>query len=52
MKTSEPSWVKKADDAMIRAALRARELAIKTNTPLHIVKDGKIINILAVEKKP
>ena len=30
---------------MIRAAARARALAASTNTPIHVMKDGKIVEI-------
>ena len=30
--------------ALLRAARRAKRLAIETNTPLWIVKNGKIVN--------
>ena len=40
------SWFDIADDAMARAALRAREIAKITNTSLHIMRDGRIIEIL------
>ncbi len=30
---------------MIRAAARARALAASTNTPIHIMRDGKIVEI-------
>lgn len=32
-----------ADKAILRAAQRAREIARKTNTPLIIVRDGKVV---------
>jgi len=32
-----------ADEALLRAARRAREIARKTNTPLVIVRDGKLV---------
>ena len=32
-----------ADAALLRAARRAREIARQTNTPLIIVRDGKIV---------
>ncbi len=44
MKTM-PDWLKQADQAMQRAALRARELAARTGTSIHIWKDGKIVEI-------
>jgi hypothetical protein len=43
MKT--PEWFQQADEALKRAARRARELAARTNTPIHIMKDGKIVRL-------
>ena len=37
--------MEQADQAMIRAAARAKALAASTNTPIHIMKDGKIVEI-------
>ena len=31
---------------MKRAAKRARELAERTNTPLHVMRDGKIVTLV------
>ena len=39
MKTDAP-WIKQADQAMQRAALRARKIAKQTNTSLHVFRDG------------
>ncbi len=39
------NWIDQADQAMIRAAARARALAASTNTSIHIMKDGKIVEI-------
>lgn len=44
MKSKE--WIRKADDAMVRAAARARALAASTNTSIHVMKDGKIVKIM------
>ena len=44
MKTKD--WIQQADQAMKRAALRARAVAASTNTPIHIMKDGKIIKVM------
>jgi len=41
-----PNWIQQADQAMQRAALRARAVAASTNTPIHIIKDGKIVAIM------
>jgi hypothetical protein len=40
------NWIQQADQAMIRAAARARAVAASTHTPIHIMKDGKIVEIL------
>jgi hypothetical protein len=45
MKTT-PKWIQQADDAMKRAAKRAREVAERTNTPIHVMKDGKIVELM------
>jgi hypothetical protein len=39
---SDPD-MKAAPAALIRAAQRARELAARTNTPLIVVKNGKLV---------
>ena len=39
------NWFEQADQALVRAAARARALAASTNTPIHIMKDGKIVEI-------
>lgn len=39
------NWIDLADQAMIRAAARARAVAASTHTALHIMKDGKIVEI-------
>ena len=39
------NWIQQADQALIRAAARARALAASTNTPIHVMKDGKIVEI-------
>ena len=44
MKSKE--WIQKADDAMVRAAARARALAASTKTAIHVMKDGKIVKIM------
>ncbi len=41
-----PNWIQQADQAMIRAAARARAVAASTNTPIHIMKNGKIIKVM------
>jgi ribosomal protein L21E len=39
------NWIQQADQAMIRAAARARALAASTQTAIHIMKDGEIVEI-------
>jgi hypothetical protein len=39
------NWFQQADQAMIRAAARARAVAASTNTSIHIMKDGRIVEI-------
>jgi hypothetical protein len=41
-----PNWIQQADQAMIRAAARAKALAASTNTAIHIMKDAKIIKLM------
>ena len=45
MKT-KPDWIQQADHALQRAAKRARELAERTNTPLHVMRSGKIVKVM------
>ncbi len=45
MKTTN-DWVQQADAAMKRAAKRAREVAARTNTPLLVQRDGKIVRVM------
>ena len=40
------NWIQQADQAMIRAAARAKAVAASTNTPIHVIKDGKIVEIM------
>lgn len=44
MKT-KPDWIQQADHALQRAAKRARELAERTKTPLHVMRGGRIVKI-------
>jgi len=37
--------------ALKRAAARAKRLAQQTNTPLYVVRNGKIVNLLAGKRK-
>ncbi len=39
------NWIQQADQALIRAAARARALASSTNTPIYVMQDGKIVEI-------
>jgi len=39
------NWIEQADQAMIRAAARARAVAASTNTAIHIMRDAKIVEI-------
>ena len=45
MKTTA-NWIQQADAALKRAAKRAREIAERTDTAVHVVKEGKIVNLL------
>lgn len=45
MKTNA-NWIQQADNALQRAAKRARELAERTNTPLHVMRNGRIVKIM------
>ena len=44
------NWIDQADQAMIRAADRARAVAASTNTAIHIMKDGKIVEIFPAKE--
>ena len=44
-----PSWIPLADEALKRAALRARDIAIQTNTGILVMIDGKMVKIGADE---
>lgn len=50
MKSS--NWIQQADQAMIRAAARAKALAASTGTPIHIMKDGKVVKIMPEPQDP
>ena len=39
------NWIQQADNAIKRAAKRAREVAERTNTPLLVQRDGKIVKL-------
>jgi hypothetical protein len=40
------NWIQQADEALKRAAKRAREVAERTNTPLIVQKDGRIVKLM------
>ena len=44
-----PDWIPLADEALKRAARRAREVAIQTNTGIVVMIDGKMVRISAEE---
>lgn len=46
------NWIDQADQAMIRAAARARAVAASTHTAIHIMKDGKILEIRTGKEDP
>lgn len=43
---SKDNWIQQADAALRRAARRAHELAARTNTPLHVMREGKIVKLM------
>ncbi len=45
MKT-KPQWIDQADAALQRAAKRAHELAATTGTPLHVMREGKLVKLM------
>ncbi len=45
----KPAWIPLADEAHKRAALRARDVAIQTNTGILVMVDGKVVKIAAEE---
>jgi len=45
------NWIQQADNALLRAAKRARELARQTNTPLHVMRNGKIVKLMPGARK-
>jgi hypothetical protein len=51
MKTTA-NWIQQADNALKRAAKRAREVASRTNTPLHVMREGKIVKLMPASRKP
>ena len=44
------NWFEQADQAMIRAAARARAVAASTGTSIHIMKDGEIVEIFPAKE--
>lgn len=46
------NWFQQADQAMIRASAKARAVAASTNTAIHIMKDGKIVEIRPGNEEP
>ena len=45
-------WIQQADNALQRAAQRAREVAERTKTPLHVIRDGKIVKLMPGTSDP
>lgn len=45
-------WIQKADVALRRAALRARETAMRTNTGIYVLKDGRIVKLTPQRTTP
>ena len=43
------AWIPLADEALKLAALRARDVAIQTNTGVLVMVDGKMVKITAEE---
>ena len=37
--------------ALKRAARRARRIAVETNTPLYVWKDGRVVNLNPIRRK-
>jgi len=48
MKTTA-TWIQEADTALKRAAKRAREIAMRTDTAMHVVRDGKIVKLMPAQ---
>ena len=46
---TRPDWIARADEALKRAALWARDAAIQTNTGILVMVDGKVVKITAGE---
>jgi hypothetical protein len=45
----KPAWIPLADEALKRAALQGRDVAIQTNTGILVMVDGKMVKITAEE---
>lgn len=45
------NWIELADHALKRAAQRAREVAWRTNTPLLVMRNGKIVKLIPGPEK-
>jgi hypothetical protein len=39
------------DKALRRAARKAKELAVKTHTPLYVFENGKVVNLTKQKRK-
>ena len=39
------NWTRGADAALRRAAVKALELGLRTNTPVYVLRDGKIVDL-------
>ncbi len=46
---TKPEWFVQADTALKRAAERARTIAQRTNTAVHVIRDGKIVKLLPAQ---
>lgn len=46
------TWIQQADEALKRAAKRAREVAEQTHTAVLVQKDGKIVRLPPSPRKP
>jgi len=44
VKSSDPD-IRASWPALLRAARRARRLALATGTPLYVLKDGRVVNL-------
>lgn len=46
---STANWIQQADAALKRAAKRAREVAARTDTAVHVVRGGKIVKLMPTQ---